>query len=187
VEVPGGYGQAGTHLQIEIDVIVRLSGWTQAVQQRLVNMTQELHRLGDGAELAGSPGGNPIQPRPRWRVSVPQLATVFDAMAATLTAKDVVGPLEDLARIDPVAIPQLRVLRLVTGRPVSDVLETTGLRQIPDAGTSHRTHMLADPALDLADIDERREQVGAWLVQQAPDAGMLGMEQVLERITPVGS
>jgi hypothetical protein len=86
-----------------------------------------------------------------------------------------------------VAVPQPRVLHLVTGRPVPDVLETTGLSPIPDAGVSHGTHMLADPALDLADVDERREQVEAWLVQQALDAGLLGMEQVLERLTLASS
>jgi hypothetical protein len=37
-------------------------------------------------------------------------------------------------------------------------------------------------ALDLADGAERREQVEAWLVQIALDAGLLGMERILQRL-----
>jgi hypothetical protein len=37
----------------------------------------------------------------------------------------------------------------VTERPIPDVLDTTGLHAIPDAGESRGAHLLADPALDL--------------------------------------
>jgi hypothetical protein len=73
---------------------------------------------------------------------------------------------------------------MVTARPVADVLDTTGLRQIPDAGVSKGAHLLADPALDLADENDRREQVTVWLAQIALDAGLLGMEQLLQRLAP---
>jgi hypothetical protein len=112
------------------------------------------------------------------------LAELLDAVVATLAGLEVVSPLADLAQIDPVAVPQPRVLHFVTERPVPDVLETTGLRPIPDAGVSRGAHLLADPALDLSDPTDRQEQVGAWLVQLALDAGLLGMEQLLERLTP---
>lgn len=102
-------------------------------------------------------------------------------MLATLTGKGVVGPLADLAGIDVEAVPQPHILHMVTGRPVAEVLDITGLRLIPDGGVSMGAHLLADPALDLAD-DDRREQVRTWLAQIALDAGLLGMEQVLDRL-----
>jgi hypothetical protein len=68
---------------------------------------------------------------------------------------------------------------MVTARPVTDVLNTNGLHLIPDAKVSTGAHLLADPARDLADDDDRREQVTAWVTQIALDAGLLGMEQLL--------
>jgi hypothetical protein len=98
-------------------------------------------------------------------------------------------PLAELAGIDPVAVPQPRVLHMVTTRPVTDVLDTTGLRPIPDAGPSMGAHVLADPARDLADEDDRREQVAAWLTLIALDAGLRGMEQLVLRLaaSPAGA
>ena len=72
----------------------------------------------------------------------------------------------------------------MTERPVPEVLEAAGLTSIPRAGESRGAHVLADPALDLADQGDRREQIEAWLVQLGMDAGLLGMEQVLEGFRP---
>jgi hypothetical protein len=160
LEVPGGYGQTAQNLQVEIDVVVRCSALAKIAHQR-------------------STGGQGIQPR--WRVTAEQLGRLIDAMLATLTGKGVVGPLADLAGIDVEAVPQPHILHMVTGRPVAEVLDITGLRLIPDGGVSMGAHLLADPALDLAD-DDRREQVRTWLAQIALDAGLLGMEQVLDRL-----
>ncbi|HEY4003667.1 MAG TPA: hypothetical protein VGM60_00555 [Pseudonocardia sp.] len=93
------------------------------------------------------------------------------------------GPLADLAGIDPIAVSQPRVLHMVTERPVTEVLDTTGLRPIPEAGVSQGAYLLADPALDPADEDDRRKQITVWLAQIALDAGMLGMEQLLQHLT----
>jgi hypothetical protein len=153
-EVPGGYGHTATHLRFTLDVTVRITGWVAAAR-------------GDGWNLA-------------WQVSVSQLAELLDAIAATLTRPDITGPLSDLAGIDRIAVPQPRVLHFVTARPVTDVVETNGLRQIPDAGPSHGGHVLANPALDLYDSGDRQEQTQAWLVQLALDAGLLGMERLLK-------
>jgi hypothetical protein len=67
----------------------------------------------------------------------------------------------------------------VTGGPVAEVLDTTGLSPIPDAGYSGGAHLLGDPALDLADDDDRSEQVRRWLIQVALDGGLTGMEKIL--------
>lgn len=71
---------------------------------------------------------------------------------------------------------------MVTERPVTEVLDTTGLRLIPEPGVSKGAHLLADPALDLADEDDRREQVTAWVTQIALDAGLRGMKQLLQHL-----
>jgi hypothetical protein len=62
------------------------------------------------------------------------------------------------------------------------VLESSALRLIPDAGVSMGAHLLADPARDLAADDERHDQVRDWLVQIALDSGMVGMEQIVEHL-----
>lgn len=112
-----------------------------------------------------------------------QLGGLIDAMPATLTGKEVTAALASLAGTDILAIPQPRVMHIVTERPIPDVLDTTGLRAIPGAGESRGAHLLADLALDLADDQDRSEQVRRWLIQVALDAGLTGMEQVLQRLT----
>jgi hypothetical protein len=57
-----------------------------------------------------------------------------------------------------------------------------GLSPIPEAGGSHGVHLLADPARDLAEQVERRDQGAAWLAQIALDGGLLGMEQRLRHL-----
>ncbi len=130
LEVPGGYGQFVQNLRVEIDVVVQRGARTEIARQPPVR-------------------GHQIQV-PRWRVTAQQLGQLIDAMLATLTSKDVVGPLADLAGLAAVAVPQPRIFHMVTARPVDEVLDTTGLRPIPDAGVSRGAHLLADPALDLA-------------------------------------
>jgi len=106
-------------------------------------------------------------------IRLAEVALIFDA-----------DTLHDLAAIDPLAVPQPRNLHVVMGRPVSEVLDTTALKPIPNAGQSHGAHLLVDPALDMADASERWRQVTLWMEQAALDAGLLGMEAVLKGITP---
>jgi hypothetical protein len=79
-------------------------------------------------------------------------------------------------------VPQPRNLHLVTARPVAGVLDTAALTAIPDAGTSHGAHLLADPALDLADLGHRWTQVLQWVEQITLDAGLTGAEHLLQHI-----
>jgi hypothetical protein len=110
-------------MRVEADVVVRRSAATDIARQ---------HPLPS-----------------HWSVPPQKLGTVIDAMLTTLTGKDVTAPLADLAGTDILAIPQPRVMHIVTERPIPDVLDTTGLRAIPGAGESRAAHLLADPALDL--------------------------------------
>jgi hypothetical protein len=162
-EVPGGYGQAATHLRFILDVTVRLSGWFKTLEKGWVPVGRPQSALEE----------------PGWRISVPQLEQLLDTMIEALTNSQTVTALAGLAEIDPMAVPQPRVLHLATRRPAPDILDTTGLRAIPEAGSSYGANVLADPALDLADPTDRQEQVRAWLVQTALDAGLLGMEKLL--------
>jgi len=147
-------------MQVGSDVVVRYSAAAEIARQR-------------DADRAGVLV-------PRWRVPPLQLGELIGAILATLTGQDVVAPLADLSGIDPLAVPQPRVMHMVTGRPVTEVVDTTGLKLIPDAGDSRGAHLLADPALDLSDDHDRREQVRRWLIQIALDAGLTGMERILE-------
>lgn len=156
LEVPGAYGTPGTRLHAEIDVIIRFSAIADPARQ---------------------------PPAPTWRITAKQLHELIDAMLATLTTKEVAEALAELADVDPMAMPQPRVMHLVTARPVTEVLDTTGLRAIPDAGTSRGAHLRADPARDLATSDDRSAQAKDWLTQIALDAGLLGTQQrVLDRL-----
>jgi Putative DNA-binding domain len=162
--VPGSYGQVNQNLRVEIDVVVRRSVLAEIAREQSTNGHQVV--------------------LPACHITAQQLGELIDAMLATLSSKDVVVPLAELAGVDPIAVPPPRVLHMVTTRPVTDVLDTTGLSLIPGAGTSMGTHLLADPARDLADQDDRWEQVMAWLAQIALDAGLRGMEQLLQRLAP---
>ncbi len=163
LEVPGGYGHTAAHMRVEADVVVRRSAAIDiARQQRGENAPHALP--------------------PRWSVPPQQLGGLIDAMLATLTGKEVTAALASLAGTDILAIPQPRIMHIVTERPIPDVLDTRGLRAIPDAGDSTGAHLLADPALDLADDQDRSDQVRRWLIQIALDAGLTGMEQVLQRL-----
>lgn len=105
-------------------------------------------RLGASLDM---PGG-------AYRLDVAEWSALLDSIAATLTSPRIVGPIADLAAVDPLVVRQPRVLHLRSGPPMRDLL-LVKLRPIRDGGESHGAHMLSDPALDLADPSERRDQV----------------------------
>jgi Putative DNA-binding domain len=150
--VPGAYGDHHSRLKVEIDVTVRFSA------------AIPLNDL----------------PIAAWQVEITKLRKIIDATLATLTDKAVVEQLADLAGIDPIAVPQPRTVHLVTARAITEVLDTSELKSIQDAGSSHGAHLLANPARDLANPEERNAQTAEWLVQIALDAGLTGMQQILE-------
>jgi hypothetical protein len=145
-------------MRVEADVVVRRSAAIDIARQR---------------REENAPRGLPAH----WSVPPQKLGGLIDAMLATLTSKEVTAALASLAGTDILAIPQPRVMHIVTGRLIPDVLDTTGLWAIPDAGESRGAHLLADPALDLADDQDRSEQVRRWLIQVALDAGLTGMDR----------
>ncbi|RPE28028.1 AlbA family DNA-binding domain-containing protein [Kitasatospora cineracea] len=112
---------------------------------------------------------------------VPDLAELFDGLVRTLVDNTVVTELARLADIDASLVAQPRELHLVADGPVADLLHPEGLRQIPDSGGSHGGTFRANPALDLRVAQERQEQVDDWLRQLGLDAGLAGMEALVQR------
>jgi Putative DNA-binding domain len=115
------------------------------------------------------------------RYSVEDLALLFNGILETTVNPDVVAALARLADIDATLVAQPRELHLVADSPVDKLLSGSGLREIPGAGGSHGGIFRANPALDLRVDTERREQVDDWLRQLGLDAGLTGMEALVER------
>ena len=155
LEVPGHYGQVqGGDLTLTLKVTSRLTAWLKA-------------------DLSVTP------PPPQWRrLETPEWAALLDSIALTLTCDEIAGPVADLADVDPITIDQPRVLHIVSGPPMPDLLPPQ-LRPIPDAGVSRGAHMQADPVLDLSDPTDRTEQVDRWLIQIGADAGLVGIERLV--------
>jgi len=86
-------------MRIEADVVVRRSAAIDIARQQ---------------QAANAP-----HPLPRhWSVPPQQLGALIDAMLATLTGKEITAALADLAGTDILAIPQPRVMHIVTERPI---------------------------------------------------------------------
>jgi len=154
IEIPGHYGQSSAgSLVLTLKLVSRLTAWLNA-------------------DRSATP------PPLRRRLEVSEWAALLDSAAATLTCDEVVAPVADLADVDPITVGQPRVLHVVSGPPIPDLLPAQ-LRPIRGAGVSHGAHMQADPVLDQSDPAERAEQVDLWLNQMGADAGLLGMERLV--------
>jgi hypothetical protein len=154
VRLPTAYGAADSDLLFTFDVVGRVRGLFAATAPAAV---------------------------PEWRLSVPVLYTLVEGLIATLVDRDVVAAVADLAGIDPLVVPQPFSVDLLTGPPVTDLLNPMGLVPIPNAGTSSGANLVADPSLDLSDPVERKEQIDSFLVHIGLDAGVTGMEGLLAR------
>jgi len=116
-----------------------------------------------------------------WRLSVIRIVALITALLATLVDSAVVEAVADLAAIDPLVVPQPASLAFRSKLDVKDLLESTGLTPMLDAGGSHGADMIANPALDLGRPTELCEQVNTWLAQIGLDAGLWGMQRHLDQ------
>jgi hypothetical protein len=155
VTLPDAYGLPASGLTFTLDLVVRARAF-----------------------LAALPDGP--QPPPDHWLTVPQLHELCDALLISLTDAQVAAQLADLAGIDPELVPQPANLNFVTSTDVSELLDISGLKLVPDAGASRGANLMGDPSIDVRDPDERAAQVDSWLQQIGLDAGLRGMERVLE-------
>ncbi|MET8102260.1 ATP-binding protein [Streptomyces sp. NPDC005236] len=115
-------------------------------------------------------------------LSVARLHGLIDALTATLVDDKVTEALAALAGVDPLVLPQPLGLDFLSSTDMPDLLAGNGLTLVPDAGTSRGANLLADPGIDQHDPAERGALIDSWLQQISLDAGLLGMEKVLERL-----
>ena len=88
----------------------------------------------------------------------------------------------DLADVDPILVPPPRTLHIVSNPEIARFLPPQ-LQPIPEASGSHGAHLQADPALSLANPEDRARQVNRWLCQIAADAGLTGMERLVAQLS----
>ena len=138
LEVPGGYGHAAAHMRVEADVVVRRSAAIDIARQQ---------------QAENAPHALPAC----WSVPPQQLGGLIDAMLATLTGKEVTAALAGLAGTDILAIPQPRIMHIVTERPIPDVLGRAvclaarwrgSARSVPRSGVLRLTSAAGSPGRD---------------------------------------
>lgn len=114
---------------------------------------------------------------------VPDLCDLLEGILGTMVDPAVVGDLADLADVEEVLVSQPQQLHLVTGDAVVSLLRPERLAPVPeDSSGSHGGIFIANPALDLRMESERREQVDNWMQQLGLDAGLNGMEALVDLI-----
>lgn len=161
VVAPGQYGHSGIQtLDVSVEIVSRLSSW-----------------------LRSASSSQPPPPGTHRRFEAAEWAALLDAMMASLTEPQVVAAIADLADVDPILVPQPRVLHLVSDEEIAGFLPPQ-LQPITGAGGSRGAHLQADPALTLADPADRAQQVTRWLCQIAADAGLTGMERLVSSFPP---
>ena len=161
VEAPGQYGHSHIQtLNISVEIISRLTAWR------------------DHPPVQWHPPGA------LRRLELTEWAALLNAMMATLTEPRVVAAIADLADVDPILVPPPRILHLVSSHEIAGFLPPQ-LQPIPGATGSRGAHLQADPALTLADPDDRAQQVTRWLCQIAADAGLIGMESLVTQLSAV--
>ncbi|MGA5895096.1 helix-turn-helix domain-containing protein [Streptomyces venetus] len=114
---------------------------------------------------------------------VPDLCGLLEGIVGTIVDPAVVAALADLADVEEVLVSQPQQLHLATGDAVVSLLHPEGLAPVPDdTSGSHGGIFIANPALDLRMESERREQVDNWMQQLGLDAGLIGMEELIDRV-----
>jgi len=156
VVAPDQYGHSHIQtLNVSIEVISRLTSWRSSPDTPL-----------------------PLPPGTLRRLETAEWAALLDAIIATFSDPGITVAIADLADVDPILVPPPRNLHIVSGQEIAGFLPP--LQPIAGATGSHGAHLRADPALALADPDDRATQVTRWLCQIAADAGLTGMERLIQ-------
>ncbi|MFB7941755.1 helix-turn-helix domain-containing protein [Streptomyces sp. NPDC056049] len=157
VDLPEIHGSStGAPAKVTIDVISRVRQYADA-----------LNSVGTPEEM--------------YRYPMPHLMELFDGILKTFVDPTVVEEIARIADIDTALVAQPRELHLAADGQVKELLASDGLQEIPEAGTSGGGLFRANPALNLRSFTDRQEQVDDWLRQLGLDAGLTGMESLVER------
>jgi hypothetical protein len=160
VVAPDQYGHSHIQtLNVSIEIISKLSAW-----------------------LHSQDSPQPPPPGMLRRLEPAEWAALLGAMMVTLTDPRMVAAIADLADVAPILVPPPRILHVVSGHEIAGFLPP--LQPIAGATGSHGAHLRADPALTIADPDDRARQVTRWLCQIAADAGLTGMERLTQLPAP---
>ncbi|MYU24772.1 ATP-binding protein [Streptomyces sp. SID8352] len=152
-----------------------IHGSSTGVQAKVtVDVVSRVRRYADALNSVGTPGA-------AYRYPVPNLMELFDGILKTFVDPTVVAEIARIADIDTALVAQPRELHLVADGQVKELLAFDGLQEIPEAGASGGGLFRANPALDLRSFTDRQEQVDDWLRQLGLDAGLTGMESLVER------
>jgi hypothetical protein len=114
------------------------------------------------------------------RYSVPDLCSLLEGTLSVLVDRDVLGALADLSGVEPAGIPQPRVLHLVTGRDVPELLRPDGLTPVPGTYPNRTMRFVADPALDLRSPAQLRRQVDNYMRLIGLEGDVSGMSRLLD-------
>ncbi|MGW2826485.1 AlbA family DNA-binding domain-containing protein [Streptomyces sp. NPDC001443] len=146
---------------------------TAALATVTIDVISRIRRYADAFDKVGVPGEE-------YRYPVPNLLDLLEGILKTTVDPKVVAEIARITDIDPALVAQPRELHLVADRQVKELLRTEILQEIPEAGASAGGVFRTNPALDLHDIADRQEQVDDWLRQLGLDAGLTGMEALVE-------
>ncbi|WP_371636560.1 ATP-binding protein [Streptomyces zaomyceticus] len=138
-----------------------------------IDVISRVRRYADTLDKVGVQGEE-------YRYPVANLLDLLEGILKTTVDPKVVAEIARITDIDPALVAQPRELHLVADRQVKELLYSSGLKEIPEAGASGGGVFRANPALNLRDIADRQEQVDDWLRQLGLDAGLTGMEAVIE-------
>ncbi len=117
-----------------------------------------------------------------WRLTLPDLYETLDSLIATLLESAIISVLTDIAGTDPSLAYQSAISYFLTGPSVLDLIDLSGLRQIPNTtSSSHGANLTSNPSLDQSIESDRQVQMDAWLTKIALDAELTGMEALLSR------
>ncbi|MFD6465622.1 AlbA family DNA-binding domain-containing protein [Streptomyces goshikiensis] len=146
---------------------------TTATATVAIDVISRVRRYADTFDKVGLPGEE-------YRYPVPNLLDLLEGILKTTVDPKVVAEIARITDIDAALVAQPRELHLVADRQVKELLRTEGLQEIPDAGASAGGVFRANPALDLRDTADCQEQVDDWIRQLGLDAGLTGMEALVE-------
>jgi Schlafen, AlbA_2 len=131
VVAPDQYGHSHIQtLNVSIEIVSRLTSWLSSKDSPL-----------------------PIQPGTLRRFEAGEWAALLDAMISSLTDAETTAAIADLADVEPILVPPPRNLHIVSSQEIAGFLPP--LQSIPGATGSRGAHLRADPALALADPDDR--------------------------------